>query len=281
MSPRARWGLVAAGVALLLAAPLVARAWPVASSSLTAEEVLGRVRAARTLSYSGLVTTEGDVDLPVDPRVSDVVGLLGGDTSLRVWWQDRSTWRVAGLRGTGETDLVHRGHRLLRWVYESQRVTRVPDLPVRLLRADDLLPPVLADRALDGARSSQLRRLATRRVAGRLAVGLRLVPTGSHSTIGHVDVWADEASGLPLRVEVYADQRSPALTTAFTELDLGQPERSALAFDPPPGSRVEQDYADASAVDVATAADRYSDRVAPGRLAGLPQIRRGLGPVGV
>src|SRR5690349_771409 len=172
MTPRARWGLVAAGVALLLVTPLVAGAWPVPSSRVSADQVLDRVRAARTTAYSGLVATEADVDLPGDPRVQDVAGLLGHDSTLRVWWRDPSTWRVASLRGTGETDLVHRGNRLLRWVYETQRVTRVPDLPVRLPRHEDLLPPLLAERVLDGARPSELSRLPTRRVAGRLAVGI-------------------------------------------------------------------------------------------------------------
>ena len=69
-------------------------------------------------------------------------------------------------------------------VYETQRVTRVPDLPVRLPRHEDLLPPLLAERVLDGARPDELGRLPTRRVAGRLAVGIRLTPGSAQSTIG-------------------------------------------------------------------------------------------------
>ncbi len=53
--------------------------------------------------------------------------------------------------------------------------------------------------------SDELSRLPARRVAGRSAAGLRLVPADPASTIARVDVWADEASGLPLRVEVYGE----------------------------------------------------------------------------
>ncbi len=281
MSRRGRWGLVAAGVMLLLAAPVVVRAWPVPASRLTAVDVVERVRDARALAWSGTVATEGDIGIPARGSLSEVAELLGRDATLRVWWQDPRTWRVATLRPTGETDLVHRGTAMLRWVYESRQVTRVPDRPVRLPRTSDLLPPVLAVRVLDGARPSELTRLPTRRVAGRTTVGVRLSPESPQSTVDHVDVWVDEDSGLPLRLEVYADQVSPALVTRFVAFELGQPEPGLLRFDPPPGTRVRQDYADSRTVDVATAADRYSDRVAPDEVAGLVRIRKGLGPVGV
>jgi hypothetical protein len=281
MSRRGRWGLVAAGVLVLLAAPFVVRAWPVPSSPMTAVEVVERVRAARGLAWSGTVKTRGDIGVPSRGSLSDVAELLGRDTTLRAWWQDARTWRVATLRPTGETDLFHRASGLVRWVYEARQVTRVPDRPVRLPRSADLLPPVLAVQVLDGARTSELARLPTRRVAGRTTVGVRLSPESSQSTVEHVDVWADEDSGLPLRVEVYADRESPSLVTSFVELDLGAPEPGLLRFDPPPGTREQEDYADSRAVDVATAADRYSDRVAPEKVAGMPRIRKGLGPVGV
>ena len=277
MTRRTRWGLVIVLVVALVATPFVVQAWPVPSSRLSAVQVVERIRDARAAGYSGEVTSRGGIEVPGDESISSVAKILGRDGSLRVWWRDPDRWRVATMRTTGETDLFHYPGEAVRWVYESRNVTVLPDAPVRLPTTTDVLPPLLAARVLDDARPSELSRLPTRRVAGHVGVGVRLVPRESQSTIGHVDVWADEESGLPLRVEVYGDQGPAALVTAFTRLDLGRPDREALAFEPPEGSRVRLDRT----VDLAAAADLYSDRLAPTRLAGLPTRVRGFGRVGL
>ena len=47
--------------------------------------------------------------------------------------------------------------------------------------------------------------IAARRVAGRPAAGLRIVPASAASTIAHAELWIDEARGLPLAVDVTAE----------------------------------------------------------------------------
>ncbi len=272
-----RWGTVALLVALLVATPVVVRAWPVPSSRLTAAEVVRSVREASALAYTGRVASRGGVELPAGESLTSVAKVLGRDSDLRVWWRDPRTWRVASLRPTGETDLVHRKDITRRWVYESKNVTLTPDVPVRLPTFLDVLPPLLAVRVLEDAEPDELSRLPTRRVAGRVGVGVRLEPRDPQSSVGHVDVWADRETGLPLRVDLFGEEGPAALTTAFTSLEPGRPDASALEFTPPPDARVRFDQT----IDLASSADLFSHRVVPDTLAGLPSRADTLGSVGV
>ncbi|QIK65533.1 transcriptional regulator [Nocardioides sp. HDW12B] len=264
-----RWVVVALGVSLLVAAPFVARAWPVPASGMTAPELVAAIRASDTQAYTGVVRSRGGVELPTDDSLEGAAKLLGRDGTLRVWWTGADAWRVATLRTTGETDLLHRAGQNLRWVYESKNVTVYPDTPVRLPTSVDVLPPVLAERVLQGARPEEVERLPTERIAGRTAAGLRLTPDQAQSSVGRVDLWADVETGLPLRVELYGATGPAALSTSFTDVTLGEPDADALDFRPPEDSRVRYD----EVVDAAAAADYYAERFAPERLAGLP-LRR-------
>ncbi len=269
--------LVALGVSLLVAAPFVARAWPVPESELTAPELVAAIRASDDQAYSGLVRSRGGVELPTDDSLEGAAKLLGRDGTLRVWWSGPDAWRVATMRTTGETDLLHQAGMNLRWVYESKNVTLYPDTPVRLPVSSDVLPPVLAERVLQGARPDEVERLPTERVAGRDAAGLRLVPSDPQSSVGRVDLWADVETGLPLRVELYGDTGPAALSTTFADLSLEEPDEDAFAFEPPDDSRVRYD----DVVDAASAADYYAERIVPQELADLAVRTRSLGSVGL
>jgi len=193
-----------------------------------------------------------------------------------VWWRDANRWRTSTLRTTGETDLVHSGDSTVRWVYESKRVTITKDVPVRLPTTVDLVPHELARHVLQGARTSELSRLPARRVAGRDALGLRVTPASAQASVSSVDVWADRASGIPLSVEVHAKGvRTPVLTSTYADFRLGRPAASVLRFSPPDDAEVRSDQLP----DVASAADRFADRLPPATLAGLPDRRSTTGAV--
>ncbi len=66
----------------------------------------------------------------------------------------------------------------------SRRRSRCP-LPA------DLLPPSLGRRLLSEATDDELTRIGARRVGGRDALGLRLVPAEAASSVGRVDVWVE------------------------------------------------------------------------------------------
>ncbi len=279
MSQAARWAWFGVGVLLLFAAPVLVNARPPgADEPLSAVAVLERVRASRSVPFSGYAESKGSVPLPAEEALSSVAELLGETTSIRVWWAGPEEWRTATLRPTGETDHWHRDGRTVRWVYESKRVTVSHEVPVRLPVAVDALPNVLADQVLDGARPEELARIEDRRVAGRTALGLRLAPADPQAGVDHVDVWADAATGVPLRVDLFGPGGGPpALSTSLREVDFGRPDEAALTFTPPADASVHHD----NTVDLAAAADRYADRPVPPRLAGLPSRVTGVRSVGV
>jgi outer membrane lipoprotein-sorting protein len=267
MTAARRWWSVGFVVLLLLASPAIVRALPVSDSDVSATALLHRIRASRDVDFSGYAETTGNVALPANDALSGLTQLLADSNRVRVWWRDPATWRVSTLRPTGETDLVHSGTRTVRWVYESKRATAIPDVPVRLPTSFDVLPNELARHVLAGARPSELTRLPARRVAGRDALGLRLVPSGPEGSVGRVDVYADRASGIPLSVDVYArGSRTTSLTSHFADFTPGRPPASALRFTPPDDARVRFD----EVVDLAAAADRFSNRRPPKTLVGLP-----------
>ena len=271
MTAARRWGIVAAGLVLLVATPFLVAAWPVPQADTTAAEVLARVHASQDVAFTGRVEVEGHVGIPHEEAQESLAQLLGGRTEVRVWWADPDTWRTATIRPTGETDIYHRagpGGRgeSLRWVYESKRVTTYADPPVRLPLAGDLLPHVLARHVLDGVRADELTRLPDRRIAGRTALGLRLTPADVESSLASVDVHADAATGLPLSVVLHGrDRTDPAVTTVFTDVSFGAPSPEALRFDPPADASLHTD----DLIDLAAAADRYAELSAPPTLLGF------------
>ena len=110
------------------------------------------------------------------------------------------------------------------------------------------------------------------------APGLRVEPASDLSSIDHADLWLDPGSGVPLRVEVYADgvghrrlhQRVPGLL----ERPAG---RAAVRFDPPAG--VDVDFDDV--LDIADAANQYAPVRPPDTVAGLPKAAASDRAVGV
>ena len=71
------------------------------------------------------------------------------------------------------------------------------------------------------------------------AAGLRLVPTGTGTTIGAVEIWADPASGLPVEVRISGrgtgqQAGQPVLISTFLELSRTRPNLAAVTPHPAP-----------------------------------------------
>lgn len=265
MTPVSRWSVVLAVALVVVAVPLVPRLLPVDDTDVSAAALLEQVLGSADVGHSGYAETVGAVQLPVGDDLGDVGELLAGTTRLRVWWQDDDAWRVDRLLATGERDLVHAGAVTVAYDYEDARATVTEDPDIRLPRAPDLLPPALARTALEDADPADVRRTGARRVAGVDAVGLRYTPTPGRTTVERVDVWADPASGLPLRVEVRARGSADAdVVSAFDEVDVERPADERVAFRPSGDVEVER----SETLDVADAAGRYAPFLVPESLAG-------------
>jgi hypothetical protein len=272
---RIRWVIVLTVVAVLACLPWAVGQLPAAGSAVTSATLLSRVQSSAGVTYSGYAESTGSLALPVTTgEFSSIADLFGSTTQLRVWWGGGRDWRVDEITPTGEQDVHAAGDDLWTWNYESsslQLQLNAQPSTVYLPRADDLVPASLARRLLSQATPGEVHRIASRRIAGHEAAGLRYVPAASQSTISHVDVWALPGSGLPVSVAVYGKSPSGDTTAlvSSTMLDLSTtaPSASAIAFTPPPGA----DTRNEQAPDLLALADRITGLGTPARLGGLPR----------
>lgn len=271
MVPGVRWLVVAAAALVLVSAPSLVHAIPPRGSNVSARVLATRIRAAQDTGWSGEVRSHGALAVPIsNSAFSGIARLLGEDTDLRVWWRSSTDWRTDRLRGTGESDLAVDGGLAVRWRYETRKVSVVPFSKVRLPEDSDVVPVSLAHRMLAGAKPGELSRLPSRRLAGRSAAGLRLVPSDHRSTIARVDIWADDSTGVPLRVDVYATGKPtvPVVSTQVISFDASRPSTRATHLDLAPGLS----FSRGVSLDEAAGANAFAPFVPPGRLVGLKRL---------
>jgi hypothetical protein len=276
-----RWAVVVGGVAVLAALPAAIGALPLHQSDIGADQLLVRIRGSADAPYQGYAESTGGLALPVTRQFRDVANLFGETTQLRAWYRGPRDWRVDTITAAGESD-VHAGAAgTWTWDYESNRATwtsgvRPPD--ARLPIAADLLPTDLARRLLSEASAGQVHRLPAKRIAGRSAPGLRLIPHEPGSTIDQVDVWADEGTGLPLRVDVHGSGTT-VVSTRFLDFSTRRPPGSDTAFVPPPTAHIQT----LDAPDIAAEINQFGEITPPPSLAGLARnpALPALGAIGV
>jgi hypothetical protein len=155
------------------------------------------------------------------------------------------------------------------WDFGADQLIRVIGAaPLRLPRAADLLPPGLAARLLRLAPADPVTALPARRIANRTAAGLRLTPADPDTTVGSVDIWADPATALPLRVEVATRTGPPLLFTELIDVAERAPEPADLTPTAPPGASA----VTATAADVSGALRTLGAPPPPDRLAGRDRV---------
>lgn len=260
---------MAALVAALLALPALIGAWPARDATVGAAELRDRALASEQLRFSGVVESAGGLLLPVGRRaLSPVVDLLSDRTRMRVWWRGPEDHRVDVLGAGGETGYRRDPAGTWVWEYEDARATRSAAAPLALPTPPDLLPSSLGRRLLSEASEAELSRIGAQRVSGRAALGLRITP-GPPSSVERADVWVDEATGLPIRVQVVGGAAGrTALDTRFLDLDPVAPDPATTAFVPPPGATAVRDR---TADVLEEAGYRIAPVALPAELAGLPR----------
>jgi hypothetical protein len=265
-----RWAVLGALVAVLCALPAVVGALPADDTDVPVADLRDAVLASAGVGFSGYAVSAGGLSLPVSDQLPEVADLLSDRVQLRVWWRGEDEHRVDVLTAAGETGVHTDAGGTWTWEYESATAERTSPAPLALPAPPDLVPAALGRRLLSEAAGAELSRIGARRVAGRDALGLRLVPAAAASSVARVDVWADAATGLPLAVEVVADgAAAPALDTRFLDVDLAAPPAAVVGFTPPPGARV-REGSDVGGL-LAQAGTRLPATVLPASLAGLPR----------
>jgi hypothetical protein len=227
-----RWAVVAAGLAVLCALPVIASALPVSVPPLTASQLRGRILASADESFAGYAESNATFGLPPLAGLTSLTSLLDGATKMRVWQATPTRWRVDVLSDAGERDTYElSGCRTYIWDSGDELLTEVRGRQTfRLPRPADLVPPALALRLLsEGGRQARFSVIAPVRVAGHGAAGLRMTSADPASTVGRVDIWADPSSGLPLMVEIFGrDSARPALKSQFFQVSSWTPDPRVL-----------------------------------------------------
>lgn len=261
-----RWTLVAVAAAVLVALPLVLAGIPASSTTIGPTQLRARILASADQPYSGFVQTDGQLGLPSLPQLSDVTSLLSGSTQARVWYRAPEHNRVDVITGLGERDVYQTPEGDYTWDYGSNLLTEiVGQQDIRLPREGDLIPPDLARRVLTLDQQDPVTGLPSRRIAGIDAAGLRLRPTDPATTVGQVDIWADPATGLPLRVEVTAHGGTkPVLASQFIDLSRGDPGDAVLA----PPVNTSGGFTRTDAPDVMSVIGNLGRGILPPKLAG-------------
>jgi hypothetical protein len=228
--------MVGVAVAVLCALPSVIAAIPATPSALGVNQLRQRIVASTAQPFSGYAQSSAALGLPTLPDLADVTGLLSGTTDMRAWYAAPNSHRVDVITGFGERDYYQTPKAEYVWDYGANLLSElIGTAPIRLPQGEDLLPPELAWRILQVDPTDAVSGLPARRIAGVDAAGLRLRPTDPDTRIGQVDIWADPATGLPLRVEVtQRGATSPVLRTAFLDFTPGPPASATLT--PPSGA---------------------------------------------
>jgi hypothetical protein len=248
---------VLAVVVVLCSIPVAINLWPARAAGISVPVLRARIAASAGQVFSGYAQSTGLLPLPSLPNLERVTALVSGTTEMRAWYAGPDRWRVDVIAGGSERDTYQAPGSQYVWDYEDNQLSRiVGEQPLRLPRAADLTPPELVRRIFDLAAGDRFEPVADKRVAGRAAAGLRIVPATADTTVDHVDVWADPASGLPLQAEVTAKGGvRPVFVTRFLELHLGAPDASVVA---PPQPRPGMGYTETAAPDVLSLLNRRS-----------------------
>jgi hypothetical protein len=261
-----RWLLVAAGAAGLVGAGTISL--PVAAADVDPAVLRERILAG-VPPYVGYAESTGRLGLPQIPQLESVTALLTGTTRIRAFVAGADRWRVDELTAAGERDTYRLDGIEYMWDFGADQLIRVTgSAPLRLPRAADLLPPGLAARLLRLAPADPVTALPARRIANRTAAGLRLTPADPDTTVGSVDIWADPATALPLRVEVAARTGPPLLFTELIDVAERAPEPADLTPTAPPGASA----VTATAADVSGALRTLGAPPPPDRLAGRDRV---------
>lgn len=188
--------------------------------------------------------------------------LLTGRTTLRVWLDGPQRQRVQLLDTFAEVAFVHDGRDV--WTFDTgaargthyvlpdeaavralaeQRKTDAGRSPAAGTPGDALTsmtPQALAELVvsrLDPTTAVTLDPPQT--VAGRAAYTLVVAPRTDATLVDRAVLAVDAATGLPLRVQVFARGTSEAvLESGFADIDYARPATSRFAFTPPKGADV-------------------------------------------
>ncbi|WP_306205213.1 LolA family protein [Actinoplanes sp. RD1] len=259
--PALRWLVPAAAAVVVVgggaAAGTIAASADPTLPDITAAQLLTDVQNAKVDGMSGTVVQTADLGLPALPGLTgsgggqsgaDLMNLVAGSNTARVWYAGEDKARVALLSKLGETDVIRNGQDV--WVWrsaqnEAAHLTLPQDAgrdktPEALPSGVPSTPAEAADAALKAVdATTAVTTTGAARVAGRDAYELVLTPRDTASLVGQVRLAIDGEKKVPLGVDVYAKGAdNPALRVSFQQVSFEVPDAEQFSFNPPAGAKV-------------------------------------------
>ncbi|OJF12021.1 LolA family protein [Couchioplanes caeruleus] len=257
--PALRWLVPAAAAAVVIgggaaAGTIVASADP-ALPERSAAQLLVDVQNAKVEGLSGTIVQTADLGLPTLPGITggagsnaDLMKLVAGSNTARVWYAGQDKVRLAVLGTLGETDVIRNGSDVWVWRSSGSSATHYK-IPAEAGKHEKQTPPLgvpstpqeAADAALAAIDpSTEVSTTGAAKVAGRDAYELVLKPRDTASLVGQVRLAIDAEHRIPLGVDVYAkNANDPAVRIAFQQVSFAVPDAEQFTFNPPPGTKVD------------------------------------------
>jgi outer membrane lipoprotein-sorting protein len=220
----------------------------------TVQQLLTMVTAGTDVPVNGIsgdVAEKASLGLPALPSGTGssgsggLTGLLSGTHALRVWIGKAGQFRAQVLDTLDETDVVSDGTDLYTYVYSTNTVTHVA-LPTKRNNHAVTTPPTAASLAPSQLATSLLKAInpstdlsfgGTAKVAGHDTYLLDVRPRTADTTVGLVEIALDSATGVALRVQIFAQGASSAsFAVGFTHVSFAAINASQFHFTPPPGA---------------------------------------------
>jgi outer membrane lipoprotein-sorting protein len=251
--------VVAAVIGLVALAPtLSAGAATPSLSPLTPQQLLVKVQQTNVKALSGNIRLTANLGIPNLGSLAGAAGhdaafnpldLLSGSHDARVWFDGPDRQRIALASSLAETDVVHNGADVWTWVSSGSQVSHMHSTAIHGAAGKPEAAPKTgtietpdqaAKQLLDQITPSTSVTVTTPAyVAGRAVYKLVLRPNAAQSTVDHVGIAVDSATGLPLQVSLFAkNQSKPALQLGFTSVSFSRPAVSTFNFTPPPNAHV-------------------------------------------
>ncbi len=254
--PALRWLVPTAAAVIVVgggaaAGTIVASADP-ALPERSAAQLLVDVQSAKVDGMSGTVVQTADLGLPALPGLggngesgADLMNLVAGSNTARVWYAGEDKMRLALLSKLGETDVIRNGSDVWLWRSNDSSASHftLPEVATEKKAVPEVLPSTPQD-AADAALAAidpttAVTTTGAAKVAGRDAYELVLTPRDTSSLVGQVRLAIDGEKKVPLGVDVYAKGADdPAVRIAFQQVSFEVPDAEQFTFNPPPGTKV-------------------------------------------
>jgi outer membrane lipoprotein-sorting protein len=293
-----RWLVPSAAAVLVIgggaaAGTIVANAEP-SLPERSAAQLLVDVQTARVDGLSGTVVQRADLGLPAITGLggdatgggADLMKLITGNNTVRVWYAGEEKARVAVLSTLGETDIIRNGSDVWMWNSRENTATnytipagtdkaRTPAAGPAELSSTPADAAAMALAAIDP--STAVTTTGAAKVAGRDAYELVLAPRDTASLVGQVRLAIDAKEHIPLRVDVFAkDATAPAIRIGFEQVSFAVPDAEQFTFNPPPGAKIEKKDAsdtEKALTDKAEAEHAKAEKTRAGKLPKVPADR--------